>query len=105
MVRTTLIGTVAAAIGMATSSTAAPINDCGDLVKVGAGVYNVTSRGAPCSVARRFPQRFYRSSCGRSGKSVCQYAGYTCRTRRIGSELFDTRCVNGSKVIRWQSGS
>ena len=90
---------IALTSALALPARAGPIHNCGDLVKVGAGVYNVTSRGVPCTTARSFVRRASRK-CGN-----CHYHGYTCKSRKLGSELYDTRCVNGDRVIRWQSGS
>jgi hypothetical protein len=100
-----LLGLLVAPVGSGATASVPPtsgrIHNCGDLVRQGAGVYNVTSRNVGCRTARSFARRASRVC----GLGVCHYRSFTCRTRQTGEELADTRCTSGRRVIRWQSGA
>lgn len=118
-----LLSLVAVLLVLPASASAAPIRECGaygwdedrngprvleDDEIVGAGVYNITTRKAPCWRAYKIVRRYwhnYSDYCGNSG--TCRIGwGYTCRTRSLGIELQDTRCTaSRGRVVRFQSGA
>jgi hypothetical protein len=96
-----LLATVAATLAVPPAQ-AAPVRNCGDMTSsFGTGDRNVTTRAVSCRYARRFVKRYRTSGCG----NRCHFQGFTCRTRRTGVESIDTRCVQSSKVIRWQTAA
>jgi len=98
-----IVGAFSFAASSAEASAAAPIRECGNYDYLrwtygpiqGAGIYNLTTRNVSCGYAR-----WLASSANGLGRV------FHCRTRRLGSELYDTRCTkSGGKVIRFQNGS
>lgn len=83
------------------ASASSRINECGDLARNGAGIYNVTSRNIGCRNARVVARRVERGC----RHLVCRFDGWTCRTRLTGDESADTRCTKRSMVVRFQSGA
>ena len=71
---------------------------------------NVTSRNVACGSARSFARAFETKSGAQSGYScsedaVCTFRGWTCRNTVRNASSADHRCVNGNRVVRWQTRS
>lgn len=118
MIRSVLVGAVAASAVMlgatpsapAGVSAAAAVNECGNwgdhgdgqlrwgMSSVrGFGIYNLTTRRVGCSTARRFARRYKGTDSS--------YPTWRCRETSE-YESSDVRCTrSGGRVIRWQSGS
>ncbi len=112
MSRSGLLAAAVATIALAAAPAvgAAPIRECGNWGDHGdgrmrwgtsdihgAGIFNVTTRGVSCRVARRFVRR-YRGPSTHAPTWRCRE-----HTRH---ELSDVRCTaSQGRVIRWQAGS
>jgi len=63
----------------------------------GAGIFNVTTRRAGCTTARRVSRKAYLGNT---------YRGWRCRYVARGYESADIRCTRSrGRVVRWQSGA
>lgn len=76
---------------------------CGNLVRQGAGTYNVVTRLLTCARGRAVARKWERArSCG-DGR--CRVLGFSCRTRRAGYELVKVRCVSGGRRVSFSNGA
>jgi hypothetical protein len=85
------------------SAQAKPIVPCGDLASNGSGIYEITARAVTCRFARSVARRWFEK-CG-PVEGRCRVRRMKCRTRNIGDELRQTRCVNGHLLVKFRSGS
>jgi hypothetical protein len=69
---------------------------CGDLVKRGAGVYDVRANRVACGTARRVARTFYAERA---------VTGWRCRERRHDLEAWNVRCVRGDALVRFGHGA
>jgi len=104
-----MIATTVALTGTTSEATAAPINECGKLRTSGYSVFNITSRVASCSTARRIARAYYRgrwTNLPRRAGRPFRRGSYTCRYRLWGYEGVDMRCTaSGGRVVRFQASS
>jgi hypothetical protein len=70
---------------------------CGDLVKRGAGVYDVRANRVACGTARRVARTYYNDE-----RDV---AGWRCKERRLDLEAWKVRCTRRDAVVRFGYGA
>jgi hypothetical protein len=105
----------------AASASAAPVRDCGNYGHpegdmgerpvftrediVGAGVFDIRTRVAPCGTARRMVRRFWNGRWGDCDPG-CRRGRFRCRNRRVGDEVWTMRCTAaGGRVVRFGFGA
>jgi hypothetical protein len=99
---------LAAPTAVPATADAAPIRECGEfrLPYAGWSVWNVTTRKVNCRTARiqadRTITRSANTPVGRSWWNP--YMRMTCLTWRYAAAKYDTRCVRGGRVNRFQWG-
>jgi hypothetical protein len=69
---------------------------CGDLVKRGAGVYDVRANGVACKTARRVARTFYDER---------DVTGWRCEERRLDLEAWNVRCTRRDALVRFGHGA
>ena len=79
--------------------------NCGDLVKHGAGSYNVRAHKVRCRKARRIARQ-WENQCARQPDGSCWVrAGFYCRYRSAGWELGRIRCRRGQHIVKFVTGA
>jgi hypothetical protein len=77
---------------------------CGDLVKEGAGTYDVQATGVDCPLARRIA-REWEKQCASSPHTCTISSGYSCNTKVLGEELAHITCRSGARSVEFSSGA
>ena len=72
---------------------------------VGAGVYDIRTKVAPCATARRMVRTFWNGRWG-DCRPACRRGSFRCRNRRIGDEVWIMRCTaSRGRVVRFEYGA
>jgi hypothetical protein len=111
--RALALGALLTAVLAPTASAAtkrAPVRDCGDSIRFGAGSSAITAEGAglTCStavaVARAVPPK---RVCTSKTISTCTVRGFFCFVAQVGKELYLARCSNSTEkqFVRFEFGS
>jgi hypothetical protein len=121
--RSVVLVTALVALGLCVPAvaSAAPVRNCGNYGHpegheggrpvfthrqiVGAGVFGIRTRVAPCSTARRMVRRFWAGEWGDCDPG-CRRGRFSCRNRQVGDEVWTMRCTAaGGRAVRFGYGA
>lgn len=68
----------------------------------GAGIFNVTARGARCPVARRV---VFGANRNASPHGRWTFKSWQCRNLRTGYEYAKVRCTSHGRAVQWETGA